>query len=1170
MRNRKILSVTLIITMLMSLCGGLVSANTAVYEIDFTTKTPGSTVEGMSFMYIPKSGNVSYEIPEGKQTARLCINDTNSDGNNGPKIMHDFPTIRSNSTVHTKFTVANMCRYDFVPKAGTASYSEGVRFYYTNAGAVYIDNTAADDSNYVLVGETLTIPAGEDVELWIYFDFIRHTADVCFTSASVARYSGKLGENVIKSGEYIILKDMPVTIGSVGRAMFASVMGTGKSYIEFIRLYNGNTMPVSVASLDNTEAVRTASEEIRPFKAPWILRSDSMQAYLTGIAPGALTRFSSNRVIPTSEKPDYSEYMPDMSVVNSNLERYRGVHPRVPYEQSEWDAFIEKMKDPAYEEVYKQITENTSQLNAKIGLSETASTVEQQYRPMGYAMAWLSFAYKATNDEKYINKAIEWAQFGCTLGQIGKDNLSLAAGQFLQGMALVYDYGYDKLSDDLKLKMRNKMLEQGRIVYNAMVNPVYTGTWPGTNYLGNFSMVILTGLNYAAYALYDEEPEVIDWLPEIMKHYALIYALSSDDGASIEGTNYWSFGYPFLFEGAELSRKMWGLDPMEKSSWMKNAAYYRFYLAYPRNSWTRTSHVMMTGDAYEYDAGSIDYIFYMMADRFDMPFMQWLGNEMQERVGRNSRFTPFFYNAYAEEKSPEELNMPTLHYFDDLDIISARSDWSGDESMILFNCGSKLGKKASRYVLAFPENPYLGEAHAHPDANHFNLFGYGGLLLRDDGYVYKQTNSHNTLLINGAGQKYEGKQYYNVTSQRDITNYYEIPYIKTVVSTEDYDYFVGCGANAYPLSSGLEKFNRHMLYLKKEDVLIVADDVKALESSNFELRFFPENEIVSELDGAFIAQGPTNTLCVENLTPDETTLSIDNAEVYYAQSSTLKREAKVFSVKKTSDKMLSVTALSWSDAKSAPKRVKAERNKNVIVFTVGDKKYTMNISTSAVSAEASSGEQAKPSLSGVVINSIPIAFEDDKLDYEFNLDDYYLQAGTKTVNMTPVLAEGISSAEVSVDMPDTLPGEAKITVTCGNAEKTYSIKINKTNYSVKKIPLSTAKGKTVDNDLNTFFKPTEKTNFSDYDMGELKEVCGIEIAWQNSTNGFANYRIEYSTDGTDFIPLCSGKSSGRATTLEYVEFEAPIQARVIRLCLDGNDSKNFYHGVCEFAAFEKE
>jgi hypothetical protein len=112
-----------------------------------------------------------------------------------------------------------------------------------------------------------------------------------------------------------------------------------------------------------------------------------------------------------------------------------------------------------------------------------------------------------------------------------------------------------------------------------------------------------------------------------------------------------------------------------------------------------------------------------------------------------------WYGPTVPATPPDEL--PTLHHFDDMDIVSARSDWSGEESPVVFKCGPFIGHKA---VQEFSYDP--GGDHVHPDANHFVLFGAGEWLPRDDGYRAKWTGQHNTLLIDGRGQLGEGHQWF--------------------------------------------------------------------------------------------------------------------------------------------------------------------------------------------------------------------------------------------------------------------------------------------------------------------------------------------------------------------------------------------------------------------------
>lgn len=145
-------------------------------------------------------------------------------------------------------------------------------------------------------------------------------------------------------------------------------------------------------------------------------------------------------------------------------------------------------------------------------------------------------------------------------------------------------------------------------------------------------------------------------------------------------------------------------------------------------------------------------------------------------------------------------------------MVFTRSGWEDDASALYFRSGPFLGKQATTYTQAFPSRPDFGGAHMHPDANSFVLFGNNEVLIRDDGYAYKTTRNHNTLLVNGAGQMGGNAAWFKNDSNMNLS--YSFPDIPRVETTQSYDYFVGASAEAYPVSAGLTRFNRHMLYLK--------------------------------------------------------------------------------------------------------------------------------------------------------------------------------------------------------------------------------------------------------------------------------------------------------------------------------------------------------------------
>jgi hypothetical protein len=192
-------------------------------------------------------------------------------------------------------------------------------------------------------------------------------------------------------------------------------------------------------------------------------------------------------------------------------------------------------------------------------------------------------------------------------------------------------------------------------------------------------------------------------------------------------------------------------------------------------------------------------------------------------------------------------------------MVSARSDWSGNESLLVFKSGPFAGHHALDALAYDP-----GAFHVHPDANHFVLFGGGEWLIRDDGYGGKSTAQHNTLVVDGRGQLGEGGHDFNpapaLAARAD-------PKILEARSTPALDRISADAAGAYPASLGLEQAVRHVLFLKP-DVLIVLDDVKASKAQPLELRFHPEHAATRLPGDVFVARGAKTSLRIAPLTQD--------------------------------------------------------------------------------------------------------------------------------------------------------------------------------------------------------------------------------------------------------------------------------------------------------------
>ena len=76
-----------------------------------------------------------------------------------------------------------------------------------------------------------------------------------------------------------------------------------------------------------------------------------------------------------------------------------------------------------------------------------------------------------------------------------------------------------------------------------------------------------------------------------------------------------------------------------------------------------------------------------------------------------------------------------------------------------------------------------------------------------------------------------------------------------MLSFDEMDYIVGEGAPAYPYEKGLQKFKRHLIFLKP-NILIVVDDIALTASKPLELRFFTEQQNFAAFGSGYITIRP--------------------------------------------------------------------------------------------------------------------------------------------------------------------------------------------------------------------------------------------------------------------------------------------------------------------------
>ncbi len=639
---------------------------------------------------------------------------------------------------------------------------------------------------------------------------------------------------------------------------------------------------------------------------------------------------------PIEQLTALSKY--DLNPPPSALEKVRGTHPRL-YLNAQRVAELRKAIQTTHAGLWADVkvladraVERGAPAYRKV---EGRSTDEQLWqRDVGSTMPHLAMAYLLAGDKRYLDAAQQWALASCsypTWGYGSFDGMDLATGHQLLGLAIVYDWCYQDLDEASRQRIRETLVTRASAMFQAAAT---SNTYWHRSYLQNHLWVNICGVGAAGFALFDEVPQARQWIGLALDKFRRTMDVLGPDGASHEGVGYWEYGAEYMLKFMYLADELLGVDLYDRP-WWRNAARYCQYLSLPVNAWTRSNCIVDLADCPRGHWYGPDHILRHLAARYRDSHAQWLAEQVDKADvdAPGARWLNLiWYDPAVQAAAPQDL--PTLRHFDDMGIVSARTGWEGRESLVVFKCGPFIGRKA---LDEFSYDP--GGGHVHPDVGHFVIFGNGQWLLRDDGYQDKWTDQHNTLLIDGVGQLGEGRTWLNGT---ECLMAKSRPRVTHASSDARLDHIAGDVTAAYPLRAGLERFVRHLLFVKP-DVLIVVDDIAVNRAADLELRLHTESSDGKEDNTGYLVTGRQATLRVDLLTPEHVKMDAANLLARGSHG----RGANLFTIRFAmhDSRWQNAVALSWAPVGAEVKRVSLAQGEQTWTFSVGGKKLVLDWET---------------------------------------------------------------------------------------------------------------------------------------------------------------------------------------------------------------------------------
>jgi hypothetical protein len=559
--------------------------------------------------------------------------------------------------------------------------------------------------------------------------------------------------------------------------------------------------------------------------------------------------------------------------------------------------------------------------------AKTSCTDDQEWmRDPGDALAVLAFAYAITGDQAYIDGSLNRdgsrAQYGLIqylvviLGETSPwthaqgyatwgNNNDLAAATLLQGMALALDWAGNDLPSELTSNMRLALFYYGNIMYQAAMAhyiPALMGSppfWATNDFMQGHMLVNTAGLLAAALALADpigttHKVEIAPWIDIAAADLATtVDDLGPNqghqpDGASQEGVGYAGYALEALLRGTELSDRMLGTAFLSPSStlatWLKQAPAYYLYLSLPHHAWRPATGATASprdtafsiGDNASLFSRGPDYLMRKLAALYpDGPYAAaargFADLALSAGINGNDKLAWLNFPWYEGGGATAPMaSLPTLHWFANYGFVSTRSDWSGDESLLLFIAGPPLG-----FTNVGNAGVTGSASHVHPYQNSFYIFGDGQYMMPSVGYeTPKFTQNENTLRIDGAagpGEDGDGNPVTNGIGQLgENTTWFNgraaIPDIKATMrvvhSDAVFDYLIGDATTAYPQAAGLAQYQRGLVYLKRADIVLAIDSIAmrpGVTAGSLALDFHPAMALAEQGENLWTGRAETAT-----------------------------------------------------------------------------------------------------------------------------------------------------------------------------------------------------------------------------------------------------------------------------------------------------------------------
>lgn len=451
----------------------------------------------------------------------------------------------------------------------------------------------------------------------------------------------------------------------------------------------------------------------------------------------------------------------------------------------------------------------------------------------------LAFLYQLTGEQKYADKAYEFADAFCDLTtwtmrphefpviysrimpwNVPDDQVNFNFDHFNgdsgRMMAAVYDWLYNGLNQEQRDRIRGALLE--KVV--TRVRGDYEFHWWASAYRCNWCGVCNSGVGLAGLTLLTENPQLTDIVAESYNRINSMFNELGVDGGWQEGGGYWNYAiHTSAFFADALKRITKGkYNLFENQRFKNNPATFPLYISLPGK---RSVNFEDSG------GGSLigsPHLINKLATETRNPQTAWYRHEF---FGEGNDIFDIIWP--KPDVVPLAPASPSKH-FRSIDWWVMRSDFSDPAKVVV---AGKAGMN---------DDPH----HGHLDIGHFVIYWQNDYFIQDKGkeggydekffddarwdYVQASSEGHNVIFVNGEKQ---------IPAKMRKQPWKEGVGGKVLLfnSSEKYDYVVMDPTKAYP-GKELLGWHRHVIYVKPE-VTLVVDEMNTRPGAFIEARFHP-------------------------------------------------------------------------------------------------------------------------------------------------------------------------------------------------------------------------------------------------------------------------------------------------------------------------------------------